>query len=124
MSKRVHARTVFEAQDYFALMVALSHPYVVRSASRRLHVFALASCTAAATRQLHLGLAQHAQHGQRARKDGWLEGHGRARRYLSLKPELDLDMLMAANKYGGSAKQAPAPDTGSNPLDALMNKNR
>ena len=48
-----------------------------------------------------------------------------AARSLSAKPGLDLDALMSANKYGGSAsKPAEKASGGANLLDDLMSKNR
>ena len=48
-----------------------------------------------------------------------------ASRRLSSRPQLDLDALMSANKYGGSAAKPPQTAAhGSNALDDLMNKNR
>ena len=45
-------------------------------------------------------------------------------RRLSMKPGLDLDALMSANKYGGTVSKVEQKKEDSNPLDALMSKNR
>lgn len=45
-------------------------------------------------------------------------------RRLSMKPGLDLDALMSANKYGGTVSKVEQKNEDSNPLDALMSKNR
>ncbi len=105
---------------HLVMVVCRAHGRVARTVVKR---FGVASTTALAIPDSAAAAAWQRIHTSRIRamrnEREWVR---------ALSSKLDLDGLMSANRWGGGGKTATArpadPSADSNPLDALMNKNK